>query len=87
MAFRTRADLQNQAIGWLRKGYSSLGGGTVVRFPRIWMSSGECRIEELWEVNEDGTFGEKLPGTPPPGILLRPTDYKLVKVFKENTDG
>jgi len=27
MAFRTRTDLQNQAIGWLRKGYSPLGGG------------------------------------------------------------
>ncbi|MCH7635335.1 MAG: hypothetical protein IIA36_11685 [Proteobacteria bacterium] len=49
--------------------------------------SGHIYIEELWEVNEDGTFGEKLPGTPAPGILLRPTDYKLVKVFKENTDG
>ncbi|MCZ6530321.1 MAG: hypothetical protein O6949_08315 [Chloroflexi bacterium] len=35
MAFRARADLQNQAIGWMRKGYSSLGGGTVVRISRI----------------------------------------------------
>ena len=43
--FRTRADLQNQAIGWLRKGYSSLGGGRVVRIPRIWMSSGKCRLK------------------------------------------
>ncbi len=33
MAIQTRADLQNQAIGWLRKGWSSLGGGVVVRFP------------------------------------------------------
>ena len=33
MAFRTRANPQNQAIGWLRKGFSSLGGGTVVLFP------------------------------------------------------
>ena len=32
MAFQPRADLQNQAIGWLRKGCSSLGGGTVIRF-------------------------------------------------------
>ncbi len=44
LAFRTRAAPQNQAIGWLRKGYSSLGGGTVVRFSRIWVSSGECRF-------------------------------------------
>ncbi len=35
-----RADYQNQAIRWLRKGCSSLGGGTVVQFPRSWMSSG-----------------------------------------------
>ena len=33
MAFQARADLQNQAIGCLPKGYGSLGGGTVVRFP------------------------------------------------------
>ncbi len=33
-------EVQNQAIGWLRKGYSFLGGGTVVRFPRIWGLSG-----------------------------------------------
>ncbi len=44
MAFQARADYQNHAIGWLQRGYSSLGGGTVVRFPRIWMASGECRI-------------------------------------------
>ena len=43
MALRTKADPQNQAIGWLRKGCSSLCRGTMVRFPRIWMSSGEYR--------------------------------------------
>jgi len=37
-------DVQNQATGWLRKGCSSLGGVTKVRFPRIWMSSGERRF-------------------------------------------
>ncbi len=26
-------EVQNQAIKWLRKGCSSLGGGTEVRFP------------------------------------------------------
>ena len=30
MGFQPRADLQNQAIGWLRKGYGSLDGGTGV---------------------------------------------------------
>ncbi len=43
----TRTDLQNQAVGWLPKGCRSLGRGTVVRFPRIWMSSVECRLYPL----------------------------------------
>ena len=47
MAFQTRAYLQNHAIGWLQRGCSSLGGGTVVRFPGTWMASGECRLREL----------------------------------------
>ena len=38
------SDYQNHAIGWLHRGYSSLGGGKVVRFPRIWMVYGECRV-------------------------------------------
>ncbi len=33
MAFQARADCQNQAIGWLQRGYSSFDGGTVIRFP------------------------------------------------------
>ena len=41
-------DYQNHAIGWLHRGYSSLGGGKVVRFPRIWMVYGECRIIFLY---------------------------------------
>ncbi len=47
MAFQARADHQNHAIGWLPRGYSSLGGGTDVRFPRIWGLSGTCRISGL----------------------------------------
>jgi hypothetical protein len=45
MGFQTRADLQKRAFGWLRKECRSVGGGTVVRFPRNWMLSGECRIK------------------------------------------
>ena len=36
---------KNQAIGWLRKECCSPGGGTVVRFSRMWVSSGECRYK------------------------------------------
>ena len=45
----TRTDLQNQAVGWLPKGCRSLGRGTVIRFPRIWVSSGKCRIKTFRE--------------------------------------
>ena len=44
MAFQARTDYQNHAIGWLQRGYSFLGGGTVVQFLRIWMSSGKCQL-------------------------------------------
>ena len=44
MAFHALADYQNHVIGWLQWEQSPLGVGAVVRFPRIWMSSGECRI-------------------------------------------
>ncbi len=40
MAFQARANYQNHALGWLQRGYIFLGGRKVVRFPRIWMSSG-----------------------------------------------
>ena len=33
MAFQARADYQNHAIEWLHRGYSPLGGRTVIRFP------------------------------------------------------
>ena len=46
MAFQARADLQNHVIGWLQRGYSSLGDGAGVRFPRSWMAPGECRVRE-----------------------------------------
>ena len=50
MAFHALADYQNHVIGWLQWEQSSLGDGAVVRFPRIWMSSGECRFNMLWNL-------------------------------------
>ena len=47
MAFHALADYQNHVIGWLQWEQSSLGDGAVVRFPRIWMSSGECRSKRI----------------------------------------
>ena len=64
MAFHALADYQNHVIGWLQWEQSSLGDGAVVRFPRIWMSSGECRLRQVEDllvergidVCHDGTF-------------------------------
>jgi hypothetical protein len=44
MAFQTKAGLQIQAIGWLRKGRGSLSGGMAVRFPYI--------LEVIWEMSD-----------------------------------
>ena len=47
MAFHALADYQNHVIGWLQWEQSALGDGAVVRFPRIWMSSGKCRLNDV----------------------------------------
>ena len=54
VAFQARADYQNHAIGWLHRGYSSLGGGKVVRIPRIWMVYGECRFKGRSDATQAG---------------------------------
>jgi len=59
MAFQTRADLQNQAIGWLRKGYSSLGGGDggtiCTNLDGIWAMSVWMLFYELeWITDTNG---------------------------------
>ena len=45
MAFHALADYQNHVIGWLQWEQSCLGDGAVVRFPRIWMSSGGMSVK------------------------------------------
>ena len=45
MVFPIKANLQDLAVGWLLGARISHGGGMVVRFPRIWMLSGECRLK------------------------------------------
>ena len=57
MAFHALADYQNHVIGWLQWEQSSLGDGAVVRFPRIWMSSGECRLK--WILGTHANWGER----------------------------
>ena len=50
MVFWIKANLQDQAIGWLPDGHISHGGGMVVRFYRIRMLSEECRLK--WSSGE-----------------------------------
>jgi hypothetical protein len=48
--------------------------------------SGHLFIEELWTVDEAGRFGEPLPGKT--GAILRPEDYRYVKVvFERRREG
>jgi hypothetical protein len=64
----------------------TLTNGAVVggRFDRESFASaypdpGHLYLEELWEIDAEGSFVKPLNGNP--GILLRPSDYKFVKVF------
>jgi hypothetical protein len=40
---------------------------------------GHLHIEELWEVDPNGAFLNVKAGSP--GVILRPTDYKFVRVY------
>ncbi len=80
MAFRTRADLQNRAIGLAAEGWSSLGGGPVVRFPRIWMSSGKCRFRSLLKQSKEheaASFSLIASLPPAPDIPVAVTDFRV----------
>lgn len=40
---------------------------------------GHLHIEELWEIDQAGAFQNVKVGSP--GVILRPSDYKFVKVY------
>lgn len=48
-------------------------------FASSYPEPGHILVEELWSIDEDGRFQERLPGNP--GLILRPTDYKIIRVF------
>ncbi len=60
----------------------SLIGGRFGResFASSWPDPGHVFMQEVWRLDEDGYFVEPLPRSA--GILLRPADYKLVRVYK-----
>jgi hypothetical protein len=45
-----------------------------------WPDPGHLYVEELWLIDDDGYFTEPMPGQP--GLLLRPGDYKLIRVYQ-----
>jgi hypothetical protein len=49
-------------------------------FASSWPDPGHLFMEEVWRLDEDGYFVEPLPLSA--GILLRPADYKLLRVYK-----
>ncbi len=49
-------------------------------FASSWPDPGHLFMEGVWRVDEDGYFVEPIPGNG--GVLLRPTDYKLLRVYK-----
>lgn len=49
-------------------------------FASSWPDPGHLYLEQVWQVDEDGFFTDPLPGNA--GILLKPADYKLVRVYK-----
>jgi Family of unknown function (DUF6338) len=49
-------------------------------FASSWPDPGHLFMEEVWRVDEEGYFTDPVPGSA--GILLRPADYKMVRVYK-----
>lgn len=49
-------------------------------FAGSWPEPGHLFMREVWTVDEEGYFVDRLPGST--GILIRPTDYKLVRVYE-----
>ncbi|HUN41446.1 MAG TPA: DUF6338 family protein [Acetobacteraceae bacterium] len=49
-------------------------------FASSWPDPGHLFMEEVWQVTEEGYFAEPLLGSA--GMLLRPSDYKLIRVYE-----
>ena len=49
VAFQARADYQNHAIGWLHRGYSSLGGGESGTI--------STNLDGIWGMSVEPDFG------------------------------
>ena len=54
-------------------------------FASSYPEPGHIYIQELWQIDAQGQFVEQQLGSP--GILLRPDDYRYVKVFSGDQNG
>jgi hypothetical protein len=46
----------------------------------LYPNSGYLSLEELWRLDEDGSFIEKIPQSR--GVILRPEDYHFIELFQ-----
>ena len=56
-----RGPIAKIMLGWLQRGWGSVGDGPVVQFPQIWISSQECRmmlvmLDAIWEMSGTTEF-------------------------------
>ena len=47
-------------------------------------NEGHLYIEELWDLDANGAFRERIEGTQ--GVILRPEDYQFVEIFEWSSD-
>ena len=80
MALQSRADLQNQVIGWPRLGCGSFGGGTVVRFPEFGGYPGNVGLDAvvIWITGLSGAGKTSLCDAL--GRMLKPCLPQLVRI-------
>ncbi len=74
---------QRETGCWMQitlKGGDRIGGKFDVNsYATAYPDTGHLFLEELWELDEEGTFVQPYPGRP--GIVLRPEDYEYVLIY------
>ena len=78
--FTSHSDAGCWIIAHLNDGATVGGRFSKISFASAFPREGHIYIQELWELDDDSKFIAELPG--PQGVLLRPSDYKYLQVFK-----
>ena len=68
----------------LNNGESIGGRFSQSSYASAYPREGHLYIQELWCIDESGNFTQELPG--PQGAILRPTDYRYLRVFRSDHD-